>query len=195
MFSKIKAIFKKPVEKNTGYSNTTNKALSIIYTSKSGDKFYTYNDQENLPPIRGIQFSKFQRIAELNIDHETFNTVLTEFKKAVNKQDYYTAIALIYELDRRQSLLCEENSLLDMICCFCFLEDENPYSFEAHHYTKKKQIFNTDTDARAFFLTVSFPLLMKLKEKLPTDLINYLMNPMVQKEAEKLNLMLKDLKN
>lgn len=188
-------LFKKKTIETAGYSNSNNKALSLIYTSNSGEKFYTFNNQENLPPIRGIQFSKFQRIAELKIDNETLNTVLTEFKKAVNKQDYYTAIALIYEIDRRQTLLCEENSLLDMVSCFAFLETENPNSFEPEYYQKKKHIFNTDTDARAFFLTISFPLLPTLKQKLPTDLINYLNNPTVKTETEKLNLILKDLKN
>lgn len=155
-------------------NNEFNDKLTEVYKSKNGTKFYGFVDPLGIPAVRGIAAEKAQRFLELNITERSLKELIRQCKVEAGSGDIVRAFSIIQEIEYRVNFICEETSILDLVCIYFMLQDEDPdFPSEAKNREKHK-IFEEDPDARSFFLRIGIVLARKLSGKREEDLLGYL---------------------
>lgn len=154
--------------------NSKDKRLSLVYTSAKGIKFYSFTDPLQISAVRGVAAEKAKRFIDMNITERSLKAMIKEFKNMVANQQLVEAFSIIQEIDYRLQFICEENSILDLVCLFYFLEDEDPDVPSEIDNKEKHRIFTEDVQCKAFFLRIGLMLATKFSGKPEGDLLSYL---------------------
>jgi len=156
-------------------ANQTNNTVKLAYTSIAGTLVYELVDIGKISAMRGVAAEKAKRFASLNITHKELDSLLTVAIDGINqKQDIAQAISILHELKFRTSMICEENSLLDLAFIFLFLEGEDVDEPSEQMNAQKLKLVSEQADLRGFFLTEAFKLAALLSKKQGADLLDYL---------------------
>ena len=162
--------------------NSTDSRLEVIYTTVDGTKFYAFIDPLNIPPMRGLAAEKAKQFVEMNLTATSMRELIRQCKIEAGSGDIVKAFSIIQEIEYRLDFISEENSLLDLICVYFMLENEDPITSVRIHNKKKHAIFNKDMIARDFFLRISLSIVKKFSEKPEEDILNYLKDNEVMRE-------------
>lgn len=158
--------------------NSTNTALIEAYTCKGGAhdgvKFYCFENVLNIGALRGLAADKASRFAEMKLTERSMKEIIKEMKREAAAGDLIKAFSLVQEIEYRLNFICEENSILDLVCIYFMLQDENPEFASEATNKRKHKIFEEDPKARAFFLNIGVDLMSKLLKKPAEDLHSYL---------------------
>jgi hypothetical protein len=156
-------------------ANQTNNTVKLKFESIAGTRVYELVDIGKISAMRGVAAEKAKRFASLNITHKELDSLLTVAIDGINqKQDIAQAISILHELKFRTSMICEENSLLDLAFIFLFLEGEDVDEPSEQMNAQKLKLVSEQPDLRAFFLTEAFKLAALLSKKQGADLLDYL---------------------
>lgn len=154
--------------------NSENKQLQLSYTSADGTKFYSFADPLSIGAIRGVAADKARRFADLNITERSLKELIKDCKRVAGEGDLVKAFWVIQEIEFRLNFICEEKSILDLVCIYFMLEDEDPDMPSEAFNKKKHKVFEADPKASAFFLRIGVALMNKLSERPEEDSLAYL---------------------
>lgn len=154
--------------------NSKDPKLQLVYTSKNGSKFYSHIDPLQISGLRGMAAEKAKRFMDMMLTKRTLEELLSEYKKAFNSQDIMKAASIIQEIEFRLHFLSEESSVLDLVCIYFFLEDEDPEEPSEVFNKKKHKVFEEDKACRSFFLRIGLALCKKFSPKQEEDMLTYL---------------------
>lgn len=154
--------------------NSKNPKLIKVYTSKDGHEFYSHADPLEISAIRGISAEKAKRFLDMNLTEKEMKALLFECKREAGAGDIVKAFSIIQEIDYRLNFLSEENSILDLVCIYFFLKDEDIEQPSEIFNKKKHEIFAKDLQCKGFFLRIGLTLCRKYSEKQEGDMLNYL---------------------
>jgi hypothetical protein len=88
----------------------------------------------------------------------------------------------VQEIEFRQNFLCEESSILDLVCIYFFLKDEDPEEPTEAFNKRKHKVFEEDAKCRGFFLKIGLALCKRFSPKQEGDMLTYLEENQVMSE-------------
>lgn len=170
--------------------NSKNEALQIAYEDPiSKIKFYCLKNPLELPAKRGVLAMKAKRFAEMKIDEESMRGIMQKVKTAVNaNQDFVEAMGWWQQIEFRLNLICEEKSILDLVCLYYYLEDEDPNQPTKEANEKKRKIFEEYPAIKGFFLRIGINMMNNFSMQHDEAVLSYLAE--TKKVADQLNIML-----
>jgi len=154
--------------------NSKNPNLTLVYTSKNGTEFYSHIDPLQISALRGVSAEKAKRFVDMNLTSRALTELIKEIKKEAGAGDIVKAFSIVQEIEFRQNFLCEESSILDLVCIYFFLKEENPEEASEAFNKKKHKIFEEDAECRGFFLKIGLALCKKFSPKQEGDMLTYL---------------------
>ncbi len=168
MLKFIKRLFTKQTRPGTVHK------LVTIYKDKFGNEWHEFENNLNLPATRAIAAEIATKHTEFNITPALFKEMFAMIKTHANKGEIVEAFHLIEEIEIRTQMIGEEQTLLDLACCYYLLNDEDPNSSGQQHRIKKLEILDKDQAARAFFLTRCFEVTKDYSNISKEDILKYL---------------------
>lgn len=152
-----------------------NNLTELIHTSMAGTKIYAMKDITQISAFRGVSAEKAKRFASLCLTEAEINTILDKALDGVNKtQDIAQAIAILHELKFRVSMICEENSLLELAYIYFMIEGEDVEKPSNEYNKKKVELMENEPDLKGFFLRGALKLVDNFSAKPDVDLLSYL---------------------
>lgn len=154
--------------------NSKNVKLAKVYTSANGTDFYSHLNPLEISALRGLASEKAMRFLDMNITERSLKALINEYKEAAKEGDVNKFHSIVYEIDYRLNFLSEENSILDLVNIYFFLNDEDPELPSEFHNKKKHEIMENDLLCRGFFLQIGISLCKKFSQKQEKDILDYL---------------------
>jgi hypothetical protein len=163
-------------------NNSKNPNLSFVYEAKNGAKFYSLVDPFTISAIRGISAEKAKRFLDMNITERSLKELLKECKKAAGENDIVKSFSIVQEIEYRLNFISEESSILDLVCIYFFLEDEDPETPSEAFNKKKHAIFESDPQCKGFFLQIGIIICKKFSPKQEENMSDYLAENKIMSE-------------
>lgn len=154
--------------------NSKNPLLQLVKTGNNGEKFFSFIDPLTISTARGLAALKAKRFSDMNITSRSLRELVRQIKQEAGAGDIVKAFSMVQEIEFRLDLISEESSLLDLVCIYFFLEDEDPNIPSDAMNRKKHAIFNSDPDLKGFFLKIALAITKKSSEKPEEDLLSYM---------------------
>jgi hypothetical protein len=154
--------------------NEQNPATQLVFKSITGTKVFGFKDLTQISAFRGVAAEEAKRIASLCLTKQVLTELLEEQKQAFNKQDFAKAVAIGIELQFRNNMICEENSLLDLAYIYLMLEGEDLEKPSKEYNKKKAELIIEQSDLKGFFLREALQLAESFSQRQDADLLNYL---------------------
>lgn len=161
-------------KKIAGIDNGRNDALVLCYTDASGRKYYKWKNPLAIPTMRylagwsAIEYANMGTNAKEALEH------LNKALDSLNANKAGEAAYYITSFRNRIVSADPEKAYLELASCYCVLQDENIKAFDAALSSVKVALWQTDLDAKAFFLNFAFKtsafLMKSLKESTPSVL-------------------------
>lgn len=153
-----------------------NDQVQVIFVSaKNETKVYAHKDYTQISAFRGVGAEKAKRFANLCITEEELTKLIDSALDGVNKdRDFAKAIAILHELKFRVSMICEENSLLDLAYIYLMIEGEDLEKPTQEYNKKKAELVEEEPDLKSFFLQKALSLVDTSSLKQGADLPSYL---------------------
>lgn len=156
--------------------NSTNPNLVLAYENKEKNiLFYSQKNPLEVSAMRGVAAEQAKRFASMCLTKETSLSLIKEIKRTINvEQDFVKGFALIQEMQFRLEMICEEDSILELVKLYYFLPNEDPNIPSESLNKLKSKIFKENPEVKAFFLQIGIILLDKFSMKSENDAILYL---------------------
>lgn len=154
--------------------NAKNDLVQVVFESLKGTKIYAHKNLTEISAFRGVTAEKNKRFASLCLTEEELLMLLDEQLTAFNKQDFAKAAAIGHELKFRASMICEENSLLELAYIYLMIEGEDLEKPTQEYNKKKTALMEVEHDLKRFFLQRALELVNYFSAKQGTDLLSYL---------------------
>ena len=157
-------------------ANQNNPLVKVAFKSIAGTLVYELADITHISAMRGVAAEKAKRFASLNITSEELTALLDKAIDGINSHqpNLSQAISILHELQFRNKMICEENSLLDLACIFLLIEGEDIDNPSEQVNKQKLELLHKEPDLKAFFLTEAFRLAGLLSTKQGASLLDYL---------------------
>jgi len=167
-------------------------SVKKVFTDKFGNSWYEYTNPLQLPAKRAIAAEVATRFAEMNLTKSNLKLLINEMKKKANDGNIVELFSLLAEIEYRLDFVGEEQTLMELACCYYLIDGEDESEFQDLYREKKMEIFKTDEGAKDFFITGAFQYTIKYSDMSETVIHDYLR--MNVPNAEKLNRILQGLK-
>lgn len=164
--------------------------LTCCY-DKDGVKLYKFHNPLKLPTVRRLMLFQAIHDAALGVNRNDLYKLLDLSDEYFNKgmfaqQNQCNAVLRAY-LDQHSNT----NSIFDTANCLILMTDESIDEMTPETIEKKRQLFDSNPDVRAFFLRMGYAYLMSFSNKssLHLNIVDYLSQTAVKRaEAQFLNL-------
>lgn len=154
--------------------NASDTKLVEVYTDKFGNKWYTNLNPFDISAVRGIAAARKERYVGMMLSETTLKELLEEHRMAAKELDIRKCFAIVQEIANRQAFICEEDSILDLVDIYYFLNEEEPETISDFHSAEKRKIWLEDPACKNFFLKVGMALTNRLANIPESDLLKYL---------------------
>lgn len=154
--------------------NSENPNLQEVYKDKKGNRWYALKDIMTLSAQRGIAAATAERYIGMMISKKEFDLAMEAHEKAAKELDITTCFAIVADLKHRSKFICEANSILDLANVYYMLEDEDPNDYDEIWADRKRAIWDSDMDCRAFFLNMGLQLTNSFSNTSVEDLIKFM---------------------
>ena len=181
-----------PFKKKPKPEESTRIPLRHIYTDKAGSKWFEYSNPLTMPAKRAIAAEVATRFAEFNLTRNELLLLFNEMKKQGNQGNFVDVFALINEIIFRLEWLGEEKTLLELALCYFVIEGEDETDFSDRDKQRKRDVFESDSDAKAFFLSEAFRRTINYSKTSGEDITAFL--KAMEKDGAKLEQILRTLK-
>jgi hypothetical protein len=173
-----------------GIDNSKDQSLQVAFEDpKHKITFYCKKNPLDLSARRGVQAMKAKRFAEMKIDEDSMSQIMKKIKTAVNvNKDFVEAFGWWQQVEFRLNMICEERSILDLVCLYYFLPDEDPEFASKEANDKKRAIFEQHPHIKGFFLRIGISMMENFSMQHDEAVLSYLEE--TKKMANLLNEML-----
>ena len=154
-----------------------NEHTELIYTSASGTPVYAMKDITQISAFRGVSAEKAKRFASLCLTEAELKSLLDKALDGINskeKPDIAQAVSILHELKFRVSMICEENSLLELSYIYLMIDGEDMNEPSDEYNKKKAKLITEQLDLRGFFLRKALQLVDNFSARPGEDLLTYL---------------------
>lgn len=151
-----------------------NEGMKEIYTDSKGNKFYALNNPANLHATRALPAWVFARDSEYSMTKERRIAAYEKINECVNKKDLASIAKIVGVMEAAEQLYCEPEILLNLATCYTFLNDEKNDSYKDFIQEQKRDIWNSDSEAKSFFLQWSLQYTAKYSASLKLNVQEYL---------------------
>lgn len=148
--------------------------VNEIYRDSFGNRWYEYVHPLQLPAKRAIAAEVATRFAEMNLTKANMLFLMEEMKKKANEGNIVELFQLLAEIEFRLNFLGEEETLLELACCYFLLNDEDEMNFSETHKTQKREILKKDGEAKDFFIQGAFKYTTIYSDMSELDILDYL---------------------
>jgi len=152
-----------------------------LWEDTSGRTWLAFENSTRMPAARSIYVEIATRQTELNLTTERFLEFVAAIEFQMNKGQFVKAAELLGEMKDRSTWACEEETLLTLASYYFLLEGEDPVNVSDDWTKKKREIFKTEPEVRAFFLIASYRLIKQLSDITESDILAYLAEHQVKK--------------
>lgn len=149
-------------------------AVNKVYTDKFGNNWYEYANPLAMPAKRAIAAEVATRFAEMNLTKENLTLLMGEMKKKANEGNIVELFQLLGEIEYRLNFIGEEQTLIELACCYYLVGDEDETDMTDFFRQKKVEILKNDWEAKAFFLEGAFRRTIKYSDMSEIDILDYL---------------------
>ena len=163
--------FKNPFNRK---QKATPQKLQTVYTDKFGNEWKQFTNQLDLPATRAIAAEIATKHTEFNITPDLFKQMIGLMKEHANKGEIVELFHLLEEIEIRTEMIGEEQTLLELACCYYLLNDENPEGSGNDKRLEKLRILDQDNEAKNFFLRSCFEITKEFSNISGADIIKYL---------------------
>lgn len=153
---------------------TTTEGFKLLYTDSQGNKWYCITNTANIHASRALTAWAFSKDAEYGLTREKLSLGLEKINEAVNKNRLSDVAKVTGVLEAALSLYAEPEIMLNLATCYTFLNNEQNDGFKDFIQEKKREIWNSDPDCRAFFLQWSVQFMQRFSESQSTNVLDYL---------------------
>lgn len=126
--------------------------FKLLYTDSKGNNWFTITNQANLHASRALFAWGFARDAEYGLSRERLQLACEKINEYVNKKDVASIAKVIGVIEAGLDLYAEPQVMLNLATCYTFLNDEANDGYKDFWQDKKREIWESDVDCRAFFL-------------------------------------------
>lgn len=154
--------------------NKDNPNVELIFTSEAGTKIFALKDLTQISAFRGVAAEKSKRFAALCLTQDEMTELLQAQADAFNKKEFNVAAAIGVEMQFRNKMICEENSLLELVYIYLFIEGEDLDRPTQEYNKKKAALIDAQLDLKGFFLRRALELVDNFSLRQDVDLLNYL---------------------
>lgn len=154
--------------------NSTDVRLNRVYTDKAGNHWYCNINPLNISAVRGLSAEKAKRFAGMKLDEHNLRRLLKEANTAGSLGDFMKMASIYQEISYRLEFVIEEQSVLDLVFMYYFLQDEDPDEASDYHNATKRALLMEDTAARSFFLRIGVAIMSRSSGIPEEDLLGYL---------------------
>lgn len=171
--------------------NSKNEKLTVAYEDPINKiKFFCLKDPTLLPAQRFVPAMRAKRFVDLKLTEETLQEIIKKIKHAVNvEKDFLTAFGWWCDVELRLNMICEEDSILELVKLYYYLPDEDPEYPTAEANKKKSEIFERYPDCKGFFLRIGISMMDSFGMKHEEEVLSYLEE--TRKVADRIGLKLK----
>lgn len=148
--------------------------FSHIYTDSLGNKWHTINNPANIHATRALTAWSYSRDAEYGLTKEQRVLGYSKMNEAVNKKDLSSLAKIVGIFEAAEELYATPTILLNLATCYTFLNDEKNDGFKDFIQDKKREIWEQDPTARAFFLQWSVQFIQKSSQSQAENVLEYL---------------------
>lgn len=148
--------------------------FKFLYKDSLGNKWYTVSNAANIHASRSLMAWVFQKDMEFGINAEKRQVLYSKMNEAVNKGDISTIAKLTGLLEAGETLYAEPTILLNLITCYTFLNDEKNDGYLEWVQEKKREIWSSDNDCKAFFLQFAVNFTEKFSQSQNKNVLDYL---------------------
>lgn len=156
----------KPVLNHDGFNH--------IYTDSKGNNWYTIQNPANLHATRALTAWTFSRDAEFGLTRDKLHLACEKINEGVNKKDIAQIAKVTGVIEAALSLYAEPEILLNLATCYTFLNDEKNDGYLDYVQDKKREIWQSDNDCKAFFLRWSVQFIRMSSELQKENVLEYL---------------------
>lgn len=169
MLQAIKNWFKKPLQK-LEVKNT-----ELCY-DHNGIRLYKYNNPLELPTIRRLAMFEALHDAALGITSDDLKKYIEIVEEHINKGQYAKVAQTLSVLKFYVELHTNSKNLFNIAAPILFLEGEKENEYTTEIIEKKRKLYETDKDFKAFFLRMGYLYLTSLSnvKKTHTRIEDYL---------------------
>lgn len=167
-------------------------AMSKIYTDKFGNDWFEYVNNLTIPARRTINAEIATRFAEMNLTKSELKILIDAMKRNANTGNIVELFSILSEIEFRLNFIGEEKTLMELAVCYFVMDGEDETQFTDEWQNKKRDILNSDSDAKDFFLQKAFERTIQFGTTSETAIIDYLRK--AKAENERLNHYLQTLK-
>lgn len=150
----------------------------LVLAWENADKtiqFYSQRNPLKVSALRGVAAETARRFASMCLTKDSLTELIKEAKRCINiDHDFVQAFAIMQEIQFRSEMICEEDSILDLVKLYYFLPDEHPDIPTEAKNKEKSKIIKENPDLKAFFLQIGILLLDKFSMKSESDVLLYL---------------------
>lgn len=170
--------------------NSKNEKLTVAYSDPINKiTFYCLKDPTYLPAQRFVPAMRAKRFSDLKITEESLREIIKKIKHAVNvEKDFLTAFGWWCEVELRLNMICEEDSILELVKLYYYLPDEDPEFPTAEANKKKSEIFERYPLVKGFFLRIGINMMENFGMKHDEEVLSYLQE--TTKVAERIKIKL-----
>lgn len=129
------------------------------YHTKDCDHWQVFSNPVLIPEQRKIMADLALTKAAMCIKRETLVDYFKEIRRLLDKGQIVTAFSWFQEIENRINDLPLEEHLIELACVYSILPGENPDKFQAEFQKKKREIFESDSDAKGFFLRLAYTII------------------------------------
>lgn len=172
MFNKLK-FWQKKVVYDIRF-DTPPDGFKLLYTDAQGNKWHTITNHANIHATRALTAWAFSRDAEYGLTREKLSIACEKLNEAVNKKDIASIAKITGVIEAALTLYAEPQILLNLATCYTFLNDEKNDGFKDFIQDKKREIWQSDNDCKAFFLQWSVTFMKRFSELQNTNVLAYL---------------------
>ena len=149
-------------------------AVNKVYTDKFGNDWFEYANPLQMPAKRAIAAEVATRFADMNLTRENLLLLMGEMKKKANEGNIVELFQILGEIEYRINFIGEEQTLMELACCYYLVGEEDEMDMTDFYRTKKMDIMNKDWDAKAFFLEGAFRRTIRYSDMSEIDILDYL---------------------
>ena len=174
----------KKVSKRFSLDDRERYGLTEIYKDSKGRRWYSFANPVRMPAVRAIYCEIATRQAEMNLTQDSLEKFLIRIIDFMNQGEFVNAAHTVSEVKARLTEACEESTLLALAGYYFILEGENPETVVDDWIEKKREIWEEDADAKAFFLLASYRVTGKLSAISESDILGYLAEAQAKRQRK-----------
>jgi hypothetical protein len=149
------------------------KNLQLVYTDKKFNRWYIFRDFTMIHYTRLIAAETALRHTEFNLTKEQLLKLLHMMKAFGDAGQIVNMFGIIAELEQRIEYAAEEETLLQLACCYTVFNDE-PDLYDPSWQKTKLAVLKKDINAKNFFLQLAWQSTKKYSNMSDLDILEYL---------------------